>query len=183
MHIHDVLYDGQTQVWGTAQTGVQEGGRHAVNFITTFNFNNFCADDASGNVYYMTTGTYTDNGQPRLREISSTHIHDNGNEFSIPMVWFDMVVGQGPQTGQGQKPSMMMTVSKDGGMTWGNELITSLGSIGRYGTRPIFRRLGKARDFILKLRVTDPVPFIMNKACYIPIWGSEHRQDERADAP
>jgi hypothetical protein len=50
---------------------------------------------------------------------------------------------------QGSDPQVMLRFSDDGGHTWSNEHWKSMGKIGRYGYRTIWRRLGatmKIRD-------------------------------------
>jgi len=61
---------------------------------------------------------------------------------------------------QGVNPIVMLRWSDDGGHTWSNEHTASIGRIGEYGKRVIFRRLGmtmKLRDRVYELSMTDPV--------------------------
>ena len=58
-------------------------------------------------------------------------------------------------------PRVMLRWSDDGGHTWSNENWTSIGTIGNYGRRAIWRRLGmtlKIRDRVYEISGTDPVP-------------------------
>jgi hypothetical protein len=48
--------------------------------------------------------------------------------------------------------------SDDNGHTWSNSYDRSFGEAGEYKTRVIWRRLGRARDRIFEISVTDPVP-------------------------
>lgn len=60
----------------------------------------------------------------------------------------------------GADPQLMLRWSDDGGHTWNGERQTSMGRIGQYGTRAIFRRLGmttKLRDRVYEISGTDPV--------------------------
>lgn len=60
----------------------------------------------------------------------------------------------------GANPLLMLRWSDDGGHTWNGERTTSMGRIGQYGTRAIFRRLGmttKIRDRVYEISGTDPV--------------------------
>ena len=57
----------------------------------------------------------------------------------------------------GADPQAMLRWSNDGGATWSNEHWVSIGKIGRYKNRAIWRRLGMARDRIYEVVVTDPV--------------------------
>ena len=61
---------------------------------------------------------------------------------------------------QGADPQVMLRWSDDGGHTWSNEHWVSIGRIGQYGRRAIWRRLGmtlKLRDRVYEVSGTDPV--------------------------
>lgn len=63
-------------------------------------------------------------------------------------------------TVQGANPQVMLRWSDDGGHTWSNEHWRSMGRIGEYGYRTIWRRLGmtvKLRDRVYEVSATDPV--------------------------
>lgn len=63
-------------------------------------------------------------------------------------------------TVEGANPEVMLRWSDDGGHTWSNEHWRSMGRIGTYGTRTIWRRLGmttKLRDRVYEVSGTDPV--------------------------
>jgi len=60
----------------------------------------------------------------------------------------------------GYDPQVMLRWSDDAGHTWSNEHWNSMGKIGTYGTRTIWRRLGmteKIRDRVYEVSGTDPV--------------------------
>jgi hypothetical protein len=64
-----------------------------------------------------------------------------------------------PET-PGYTPQAMLRWSDDGGHTWSNEHWKSMGRIGRFGHRTIWRRLGatmKIRDRVYEVSGTDPV--------------------------
>ena len=61
-------------------------------------------------------------------------------------------------------PQAMLRWSNDGGSTWSNEHWTSVGKLGKYQNRAIWRRLGMARDRIFEVSVTDPVNFVIVSA-------------------
>jgi hypothetical protein len=58
-------------------------------------------------------------------------------------------------------PQAMLRWSDDGGSTWGNEHWRSIGKIGKYRDRAIWRRLGVATDRVYEVRVTDPVKAVI----------------------
>lgn len=60
----------------------------------------------------------------------------------------------------GYDPQVMLRWSDDGGHTWSNEHWKSMGKIGEFGYRTIWRRLGmtmKIRDRVYEVSGTDPV--------------------------
>jgi hypothetical protein len=60
----------------------------------------------------------------------------------------------------GVNPQVMLRWSDDGGHTWSNEHWKSMGRIGQYGYRTIWRRLGmtmKIRDRVYEISGTEPV--------------------------
>ena len=65
-----------------------------------------------------------------------------------------------PNFVQGFNPQVMLRWSDDGGHTWSNEHWVSIGKIGEYYRRAIWRRLGmtlKLRDRVYEVSGTDPV--------------------------
>jgi hypothetical protein len=97
----------------------------------------------------------------------------NGIDPSDPLDWFfsttsgdTIVTSSGdsillsPPTVEGANPEVMLRWSDDGGHTWSNEHWRSMGRIGEYGYRTIWRRLGmtvKLRDRVYEVSGTDPV--------------------------
>jgi hypothetical protein len=64
------------------------------------------------------------------------------------------------ETVEGANPQVMLRFSDDGGHTWSNEHWRTMGRIGAYGTRTIWRRLGmtlKLRDRVYEVSGTAPV--------------------------
>jgi hypothetical protein len=61
-------------------------------------------------------------------------------------------------------PQAMLRWSNDGGSTWSREYWVSIGQLGKYRNRAIWRRLGTARDRIFEVSVTDPVNAVIISA-------------------
>jgi hypothetical protein len=61
-------------------------------------------------------------------------------------------------------PQAMLRWSNDGGSTWSNEHWVTIGQLGRYKNRAIWRRLGMARDRVFEVVVTDPVNAVIVSA-------------------
>lgn len=54
-------------------------------------------------------------------------------------------------------PQWMLQWSDDGGQTWSNEYWAPVGPQGQYGARAQWRRLGRSRDRVYRVVVSDPV--------------------------
>jgi hypothetical protein len=71
-----------------------------------------------------------------------------------------LIADQETTATQGADPQVMLRFSDDGGHTWSNEHWKSMGKIGQYYNRVIWRRLGmttKLRDRVYEISATDPV--------------------------
>ena len=157
------LFDALTNLWFETQTGLAVQARHFGNLGITFNTHNYISDVSSSNIYRLDTTAYTDNGTAIKRQCVSRHINMDGNQFGIDELLLDMETGIGLQSGQGVNPQLVLEVSKDGGRTFGNERWSSIGLVGQYLARVIFRRLGMGRDFVFRFTMTDPVKFTILK--------------------
>jgi hypothetical protein len=122
-------------------------------------------DWASGNIYQMAIGTYTDFGNP-LRWLRRGPLMMFQNKWlSIPEVEFILETGLGPipplldGNGQPRAPQVMLRVSRDGSKTWGNEFILDCGQAGEYDVRVRKLMLGRARKPVLELSGSDPIPW------------------------
>ena len=56
-----------------------------------------------------------------------------------------------------RQPMVMLRWSDNSGHTWSNEHWKDAGASGEYRKRVIWRRLGKARDRVYEVMVSDPV--------------------------
>lgn len=150
------LYDGATQVWSELQS---DTGRHRANIGTLFLGKIIVSDYANGKLYRLDPTVYTDNGTAIAREIISRPIFTEG-QLAISRFWLDMETGVGLTTGQGSNPQVMLSWSKDGGHSFGNEVWRSFGAIGNYTARAYWNRLGSPKEgmsWVFKVSITDPV--------------------------
>jgi len=149
------LYDGHTKKWSKVQSGVQPG-RQNMDMVTNI-FNQIMVADASvGNVYQLDANNFTENGGTIIREIVSRHVFDDFKQVQIDVLQIDMDTGIGLNMGQGSTPTLIVSISKDGGNNWQPEIWVPLGAIGVFTQRAILRRLGRGRDWTFKLRLSDP---------------------------
>lgn len=62
------------------------------------------------------------------------------------------------------QPKILLELSNDGGVTWGNILENYMGVRGDYSYRCIFSNLGMYRLCVLKLTYTEPTDFVLSNA-------------------
>lgn len=154
------LYDGSTSMWTELESGL-DGARHVGELHLDYLNKPRIADYANGNIYTLDADTYTDNGTPIAREIVSKHFNSGLDMLKISKLQVDFETGVGLISGQGSDPQAMMQFSKDNGHTWSNGAWVTLGAIGAFLTRAIWWRLGVARDWVFKIRITDPVKVVI----------------------
>jgi hypothetical protein len=103
------------------------------------------ADD--GRLY--TLGGVMDNDEVLSREATSFPIYMDGQWFSVAEL--EMFTGAGFHAGTA---SLVLEPSKDG-IIWGRSRSVDLGLDGDFGKRAIFRALGRYRQFVAKVTLTD----------------------------
>ena len=147
------LYDGLSKAWSKMESG---GGRHRGEIQSQFLNKAYVSDYSNGYLSQLKQGVYTDNGVTIVREFIGRH-NKAGGWITISQLWLELEAGVGLVSGQGVNPQVMMQISRDGGHTWGGEVWRGFGRIGEYRARAIWNRLGIAKDWLFKFRITDPV--------------------------
>jgi hypothetical protein len=162
-------------------------GRHVGNAYVYFNGDQYLADFRNGDIYRIDVNNYTDNGTPIIRTRTAMHIFDKNDLYNMVIykLQLDVEAGVGnyadlttvDHIADGQyiadgsipagpsevlvDPQIALSWSIDGGHTWSAQHWRSLGAVGKYKTRVIWRRLGIARDRVWKIEISDPVKVII----------------------
>lgn len=89
-----------------------------------------------------------DNGATLAREATSRTLSDDGKRMVIQE--FELFPRQGMSSG-----SVMLEISRDYGKTWTYPKVRTIGPVGAYGQRVIWRNLGQSRQFTARIRWTD----------------------------
>ena len=153
-------YDMATQAWHERAyrdptTGVLE--RHRANCYAFFNGVHVVGDHENGKIYALDIDTYTDAGDYIYRERTFPLMEAENKAIRVDRAELVAEVGVGLTTGQGSDPQVWLQVSGNGGRTFGYERYQSLGAIGQYNHRPVWRRLGRGRKKVIRVAMTDPV--------------------------
>jgi len=165
-----LLYDTTQDLWSEVQSGITQGyaARHLGNLATSAWNTMFVADAGNGNIYTYDPGVYQDNGNTIVRElVFKTGIQDF-NRFRTAALYLDMETGVGLSNPalQGYRPVVAISRARDM-RDFGPERIVPLGMQGQYTTRINTRRWGTGRQVTFKLRMTDPVPFVVTAGAAI----------------
>lgn len=151
------VYDSSTGLWHQRAWRNPSGAldRHRSICQMAFAGQNIVGDWENGNLYILDLDVYTDNGNilPAIRQCP--HI-STGNVWQFfHKLWIDMQTGVGLNAGS--DPQLLLEWSDDGGHSFPNRLLVSMGKIGERRARANFRRLGKSRDRVWRVTITDPV--------------------------
>lgn len=121
-------------------------------------------DYANGKIYKLDPLNYTDDGQHVRRLRRAPHLVADFQREYFDELQIQFQPGVGNSTGDGTNPQAMLRWSDNGGSTWSNEHWTSIGLIGKYANRAIWRRLGTARDRVFEVSIADPVKAVIISA-------------------
>lgn len=121
-------------------------------------------DRANGKLYALDMDTYTENGElikrvRRTQIINKQRVNVIHNRIEIefePGVGLDV-----SEDNNGYDPKAKLSWSDDGGNTFNTGRYTSIGEYEKYGTRAIWRGLGKSRNRVYELTITEPVKVIL----------------------
>jgi len=115
-------------------------------------------DAYTGKIGYLSNTTYTEYGNVMQGISVSPPIHSDRKRVFMPRFELDVESGVGLTTGQGSSPQIMLDWSDDGGRSYSTrQLWQSIGAMGANRTRVRWRRLGQARNRIMRLTISDPV--------------------------
>lgn len=148
-------YDMATGAWHERLSTGRDNYR--VGFSETAWGRPIMGDNETGLLYSPSLDSFTENGDYISMQIDLPTL--TASRTRVTMYSFEVYceTGVGLNSGQGSDPQMMLTYSDDGGRTWSNELWRSMGLIGEYKTRCIWRSLGQFRQRQMHLVITDPV--------------------------
>lgn len=152
----------------------------------TYNFGKHLVGDRnSGNVYVMTTSTFTDNSQPIIRTRIGPTISRETQFISIGEFQVDFEVGLGPipplldVNKKPRGPLAMFSYSHDFGKTWSAERMINCGQAGEFRVRAVDRRLGTMRAWTPKVTVSDPIAWRIADAYVNPTEDSTPRASKQ----
>ena len=166
-------YDLSTQLWHERGSWDTAQGAYKAHVARTHAFafgRHIVGDYTSGKLYVQSAQYYSDAGNLIRRMRRAPHLTNEAKETFYSEFTLDMQVGVGLDGGvhPGANPQVMLRYSNDGGYTWSQERAVSAGAIGATKTRVTWRRLGRARDRVFEIVISDPV-FVMIANAYLEL--------------
>jgi hypothetical protein len=166
-------YDTTTSLWHKRLFWNQNLGQWSADparYITYAWGQQIVADYRNGNICLQSLSTQTsldENGNtaPRrcLRRSPPIQRTMNWNVFHEFLLELQTGIDL-PISGPGSIPLAALRFSDDGGYTWSNEIVVELGQTGQTTWRAMWRRLGKSRDRVFEVVITDPIPIAITNA-------------------
>jgi len=158
-----LVYDVVSQRWherSSVTNGVED--RFRVNSLVTAYGRVIVGDSQQGIIGEMDIDTFTEYGINIRRIVSSPNFSQQLNSLSVPHI--ELTIESGVGNAGRPDPKISMDYSDDGGKTFEYERIRSMGKIGEYNKRAIWRKNGRFSRFrILRFKMSDPVkPVIIN---------------------
>jgi|SRR3990172_323993 len=149
------VYDFTTDLWHQwSSYGV---GRFNAATHCYFNNRHYIGSATDGALSRLDAGVYADNSDPLVRKATTQSYSENQNMVFWKNLEILFEAGNGLAIGQGSDPQAMLRWSDDSGHTYGNSIWRSIGKIGEYGVRAVWNKLGRSRNRVYELTMTDPV--------------------------
>lgn len=151
-----IVYDAATNLWHERQSGtsVIPGAWDVLCIFTAYG--KTLVGLAGGAIRELDLDTYLD-GTTQIRRVIGSYPAYNGRQSILRHMELECERGVGLPTGQGSSPQWMLRMSKDGGMTYGNEKWASIGAVGARRARVMWEQLGRFQNGAVELSCADPV--------------------------
>jgi hypothetical protein len=152
-----IVYDAATNIWHERQSGtsVIPAAWDALCIFTAFG--KTLVGLADGAIRELDLDTYLDGTTQIRRVIGSYPAYAGGKRAILRSMELECELGVGLPSGQGSDPQWMLRMSRDGGMTYGNEKWASAGAAGARRARLNWHQLGMFRNGAVELSCADPV--------------------------
>jgi len=159
------VFDAATGLWHTRSSWPNDpDGRWRANCYAYFNRKHLVGDFQHGKIYELDHTYFQDDGHTQKAVRTAQAVNADRRTIFFHELELLIQSGVGTAVGAGSDPQIMLQWSDDGGHTWSNEHWRSMGLIGEYGKRVRWLRMGRARERIFKVMITDPVDRVIISA-------------------
>ena len=172
---HTWVYDITTRQWHQRKShGIK---RWRANCYAHFGTMHIVGDVSNGSLYQLDPNTFTEDGQPVERIRITSSMSNEQKYIFAKMLRLDFEFGDGivplqidPTTGLERVPQIMLSWSDDNGQKWSNERWQGMGARGQRDIKVYWHMLGRFRQRLWKIKVSDPVKFALVGA-YLEVRG------------
>jgi hypothetical protein len=155
------VYDVSTGLWHQrAYLNPVSGNleRHRSNSHMYFANTHVVGDYENGNLYALDLDYFKDGTSPMPSIRATPHISTPDYQWiTHDCLQIDMETGVGLVSGQGVDPVALLDWSDDGGKNWSNQHDRSMGAIGEFANRVRWHQMGRSKDRVYRLTISDPV--------------------------
>lgn len=146
-------YDGLTNLWSEITSfGLT---RSVVDQAITWEGITYFLDYRKAIIYQLDSTASKDGSLPIIGSIISKQLKPSNDTFSVNSIKVEFAAGL--IASNTENPQIGLSVSKDGGNTWGNTVFRPMGKVGEYLTSAKWTRLGAGRMFTFKISISDAV--------------------------
>jgi hypothetical protein len=158
------MYDFTTKQWQKLEHAKKKDpeGRHLGQKHAYFNSKHYVVDYSEPKLYEMSNSYYDDAGTKIRRARISDILRAPANaRLQINKITFLLKQGTGGDCGIEEDPILYFQISRDGGVSYGNQLQAEIGKIGERMWETTFNRLGNARSAVFKLEHYHAKPLVI----------------------
>ena len=147
--IGSFAYDMATGAWHERKSYGKDNYR--ISCATTAYGNTYYGDAYTGKLYTASFDEYTENGDPIPVIVTIPTLEKARDKATLYA--FEVYCETGVGTALDPDPQIILRYSKDGGRTWSNELWRTLGAVGEYLTRAVWRMGVQFRQLQIQLQM------------------------------
>lgn len=156
-----LCFDLTTQMWHE-RAYLNEYGRYEPHLGSCHVFafgKNLVGSRMDGKIYELSLNAYTDAGEEIRRQRTFTHLSNENQRQRYRELEIQMENGVG--NADAPDPVCVLETSRDLARTWSNPVHKSMGKVGEYMKKVVFRRINLAENLTFKLTISDPVKVIL----------------------
>jgi hypothetical protein len=118
---------------------------------------NIVGSGTTGKLYQMRYDVYTDDTVTIRRLRQAPHLSNEQKWLFYRYFQLDCDMGDVPSSGSGSSPNISLSISNDGGKTFGTSIPIPLGTTGEFTKRAKWNRLGRSRDRVFQVVCDEPI--------------------------
>jgi hypothetical protein len=156
-------YDFATKLWHERAEGFADDAWSAIGSVKAFD--TWYVVTQTGPVYSLGR-TNQDYGTPLIRQATSNTLQVDGNRFIVNRLEMQ---GRAGRADLGRDAKVMLEMSKDFGETFTDPKVRSIGDLGEYNQRLVWRRLGQFKQATARLSWSEPAEIPIDNIAMVDI--------------